>query len=254
MSDLDVALRAADAADAVALAGFTERSFVVEHKADASEVTAIDRATEQAITAVLRAAFPDDAIVGEEFGRIGPAESRREWYVDPIDGTSNFVRGVPVWGSLIGLVVDGMPVTGVVSAPALGRRWWATQGAPAHLNGRVIRASDTSSLDRAFASISVTQSWRDAGRGPALEALSREVARVRNYGDFWQHMLVAEGALDVSIDAIGLKPYDIAALVPIVEAAGAVWSDRFGAPQWRGDTIVCANTHLHAAVVAQLTA
>ena len=254
MNDLDVALRAADAADAVSLAGFTERSFVVEHKADASEVTAIDRATEEAITAVLRTAFPDDAIVGEEFGRIGPATARREWYVDPIDGTSNFVRGVPVWGSLIGLVVDGMPVTGVVSAPALGRRWWATHGAPAHLNGRVIRASDTASLDRAFASISVTQSWRDAGRGPALEALSRDVARVRNYGDFWQHMLVAEGALDVSIDAIGLKPYDIAALVPIVEAAGAAWSDRFGAPQWRGDTIVCATPRLHAAVVAQLTA
>jgi histidinol-phosphatase len=254
VNDLDVALRAADAADAVSLAGFTERSFVVEHKADASEVTAIDRATEEAITAVLRTAFPDDAIVGEEFGRIGPARARREWYVDPIDGTSNFVRGVPVWGSLIGLVVDGMPVTGVVSAPALGRRWWATHGAPAHLNGRVIRASDTASLDRAFASISVTQSWRDAGRGPALEALSRDVARVRNYGDFWQHMLVAEGALDVSIDAIGLKPYDIAALVPIVAAAGAAWSDRFGAPQWRGDTIVCANPHLHAAVIAQLTA
>ena len=254
MNDLDVALRAADAADAVSLAGFTERSFVVEHKADASEVTAIDRATEEAITAVLRTAFPDDAIVGEEFGRIGPATARREWYVDPIDGTSNFVRGVPVWGSLIGLVVDGMPVTGVVSAPALGRRWWATHGAPAHLNGRVIRASDTASLDRAFASISVTQSWRDAGRGPALESLTRHVARVRNYGDFWQHMLVAEGALDVSIDAIGLKPYDIAALVPIVAAAGAAWSDRFGAPQWRGDTIVCANPHLHAAVIAQLTA
>ncbi len=254
MNDLEIALRAADAADAVALAGFTEHSFVVEHKADASEVTVIDRATEEAITAVLRAAFPDDAIVGEEFGRIGPTAARREWYVDPIDGTSNFVRGVPVWGSLIGLVIDGMPVTGVVSAPALGRRWWATQGAPAHVNGRVIRASDTSSLDRAFASISVTQSWRDAGHGPALEALSRSVARVRNYGDFWQHMLVAEGALDVSIDAIGLKPYDIAALVPIVEAAGAAWSDRFGAPQWRGDTIVCATPRLHAAVVAQLTA
>lgn len=254
MNDLDVALRAADAADAVALAGFNDRSFVVEHKDDASEVTAIDRATERAITTVLRDAYPDDAVVGEEFGRIGPATARREWYVDPIDGTSNFVRGVPVWGSLIALVVDDAPVTGVVSAPALARRWWATRGEPAYLNGRVIRASATPDLDRAFASVTVSESWHAAGKGPALDALMRDVARVRNYGDFWQHMLVAEGALDISIDAIGLKPYDIAALVPIVEASGGMWSDRFGAAQWRGDTIVCANPRLHGAVLARLTA
>jgi histidinol-phosphatase len=184
--------------------------------------------------------------------------------IDPIDGTSNFVRGVPVWATLIALVDDGVPLLGVVSAPALQRRWWAARGLGAHCtvghgtvgNGapRQIRTSDTNELKRASASITVSESWHVAGKTAQLDALQRGVARLRNYGDFWQHMLVAEGAVDFAIDAIGLGPYDIAAIAAVVAEAGGTWSDRHGAPNWRSDSLVTSNGALHSDVLAELNA
>ena len=273
-ADLALALAAADAADAVSLPGYVSRAFSVSRKADASEVTEVDRATETAIVDALRAARPGDAVWGEEHGEVGPEGARRRWVIDPIDGTSNFVRGVPVWASLVALVVDDEPVVGVVSAPAMGARWWAHRGGGAWRTAAThaspaptrptspaqepslpptgptspaqgptlpptrLRASAVTSLAEASVSITLSPGWDRVGATPRLVELARSAARSRGYGDFWQHMLVAEGALDLAIDAWGLQPYDVAALVPILEESGAAWSDHSGALTWRGPTLV----------------
>lgn len=255
--DLALALRAADVADGVAMPGFTGRTFRIERKADDSEVTEVDRATESALASLLRAERPGYSLYGEEHGVIGPTEAARQWVIDPIDGTSNFVRGVPVWATLIALVDDGAPVLGVVSAPALGRRWWAARGLGAYCSdpagtARVLRASRVDELRAASASISAGESWHRAGKAAQLDALQRSVSRLRNYGDFWQHMMVAEGALDLAIDAIGLGPYDIAAIAAILDEAGGAWSDRHGTREWRSNSLVTSNGRLHGAVIGAL--
>jgi histidinol-phosphatase len=247
-----LALRVADAADAVSLAGFTSRGFSVMRKADKSEVTEIDRATETAITDILRAERPEHSVYGEEHGIVGPADARFQWVTDPIDGTSNFVRGVPVWASLIALVYDNVPVLGVVSAPAMRMRWWAHVAGEAFFNGAKIRVSEIAELRRASLSITVNKYWHDVDPDGLLEKLQRSVSRVRGYGDFWQHMLVAQGAVDVAIDSIGLAPYDIAALVPIVQQAGGMCTDRLGETNWRANSLVTSNSLLHAATLAHL--
>jgi histidinol-phosphatase len=250
--ELLLALRVADAADAVSLAGFTSRGFSVMRKADKSEVTEIDRATETAITDILRAERPEHSVYGEEHGIVGPADARFQWVIDPIDGTSNFVRGVPVWASLIALVYDNVPVLGVVSAPAMRMRWWAHVAGDAFFNGAKIRVSEIAELRRASLSITVNKYWHDVDPDGLLEKLQRSVSRVRGYGDFWQHMLIAQGAVDVAIDSIGLAPYDIAALVPIVQQAGGMCTDRLGETNWRANSLVTSNSLLHAATLAHL--
>jgi histidinol-phosphatase len=250
--ELSLALRVADAADAVSLAGFTSRTFSVMRKADKSEVTEIDRATETAITNVLRAERPEHSVYGEEHGIVGPSDAKFQWVIDPIDGTSNFVRGVPVWASLIALVHDNVPVLGVVSAPAMNMRWWAHASGDAFFNGAKIRVSDFSELRRASLSITVNKYWHDVDPDGMLENLQRNVSRVRGYGDFWQHMLVAQGAVDIAIDSIGLAPYDIAALVPIVQQAGGMCTDRLGEINWRANSLVTSNSLLHAVTLAHL--
>lgn len=250
--ELSLALRVADAADAVSLAGFNSRSFSVMRKADKSEVTEIDRATETAITDILRAVRPEHSVYGEEHGIVGPADAKFQWVIDPIDGTSNFVRGVPVWASLIALVYDNVPVLGVVSAPAMGMRWWAHAASDAFFNGAKLRVSEIAELRNASLSITVNKYWHDLDPDGMLETLQRSVSRVRGYGDFWQHMLVAQGAIDIAIDSIGLAPYDIAALVPIVQQAGGQCSDRLGETNWRANSLVTSNSLLHATTLAHL--
>ncbi len=250
--DLSLALRVADTADAVSLAGFNSRGFSVMRKADKSEVTEIDRATETAITNILRLERPEHSVYGEEHGIVGPASAKFQWVIDPIDGTSNFVRGVPVWASLIALVCDNVPVLGVVSAPAMNMRWWAHAAGDAFFNGDKIRVSEIAELRRASLSITVNKPWRDLDIGGSLENLQRDVSRVRGYGDFWQHMLVAQGAVDIAIDSIGMAPYDIAALVPIVQRAGGQCSDRLGENNWRANTLISSNSLLHDAALAYL--
>ncbi len=250
--ELSLALRVADAADAVSLAGFTSRSFSVMRKADKSEVTEIDRATETSITDILRLERPAHSVYGEEHGIVGPADAKFQWVIDPIDGTSNFVRGVPVWASLIALVCDNVPVLGVVSAPAMNMRWWAHASGDAFFNGAKIRVSEVNELRRASLSITVNKYWHDVDPDGMLENLQRNVSRVRGYGDFWQHMLVAQGAVDVAIDSIGLAPYDIAALVPIVQQAGGMCTDRLGEVNWRANSLITSNSLLHDAALAHL--
>jgi histidinol-phosphatase len=256
MSDLaellQVALHASDAADAISLSGFTSRSFGVTRKADNSEVTDIDRATEQAIVASLNSARPDYGIYGEEFGTSGPANAEATWVIDPIDGTTNFVRGVPVWATLIALVRNGVPKLGVVSAPAMRFRWWATTGGGAFFNGTRIYASSTATVSEAHVSTTPNAGWQAVGGIPRLVQLQTDALRARGFGDFWQHMLVAQGAIDVAVDVIGLQPYDNAAIYPIVQEAGGTITDRFGNADWQADSSVSSNGVLHAEVIARL--
>ena len=249
---LKTAQAAANAADLVSLAGFTGRQFTVSRKADNSEVTEIDRNTETAISSVLREAFPEFGIYGEEHGTSGPTDAEHVWVIDPIDGTTNFVRGVPVWGSLIALVYNEVPVLGVVSAPALGMRWWATVGEGAYFNGTRIHVSRVNELSEAHVSTTPNAGWEKVGGLPALQQLQVDALRSRGFGDFWQHMLVAQGAIDVAIDAIGLAPYDNAALYPIVQEAGGTITDRFGNVDWRANSSVSSNGLLHRTVLDRL--
>ena len=250
--DFALAVRATDAADKISLAGFTSRQFGVSRKADNSEVTEIDRATEQAIIKVLTAERPDYSIYGEEFGVSGPADAEYQWVIDPIDGTTNFVRGVPVWATLIALVHNGVPVLGVVSAPSMGFRWWATTGGGAFFNGTLIYASSTAAVSEAHVSTTPNAGWQAVGGIPKLVQLQTDALRARGFGDFWQHMLVAQGAIDVAVDVIGLQPYDNAAIYPIVQEAGGTITDRFGNADWQADSSVSSNGVLHAEVIARL--
>lgn len=251
-ADLALALLLADEADAIALARYRAADLDVSLKADHTHVTDADKAVERAIRARLEAERPDDAFYGEESGRAG--ESTRQWIVDPIDGTANFLRGVPIWAALISLVVDGVPVVGVVSAPALGRRWWGSAGAGSFGSdiGKAatpLRVSEIDSLADASLSYNGLQYWMKAGRVDNLLALADQVWRTRAYGDFWSYMLVAEGAIDISGE-FDLQPYDMAALYPIVTEAGG----RFGGIDggdgiWHGSALA-TNGRLHDAVVA----
>jgi len=251
-SELALALELADLADSITLPPFDARSFTILRKADRSEVTEIDRGCEAAIVERLLAARPQHAIFGEEHGRGGATDSIWTWVVDPIDGTSNFVRGVPVWGTLVSLVhADRGPLIGVVSAPALGRRWWSTPGT-AYANGRRIAVSDTSRMSDAHVSITLNDGWDRLGLTDRLVDLQRDAYRGRGFGDFWQHMLVAEGVIDVAVDAIGLQPYDVAAVQAIVEAAGGRLTDRLGVRTFESDSAVSSNGALHDEVIARL--
>ena len=251
--ELSLGLALADLADAITLPAFEARAFSVSRKADKSEVTEIDRGAEAAIVDRLVADRPDHAVFGEEHGTRGSSASPWRWVIDPIDGTSNFVRGVPVWATLIALThVDRGPVVGVVSAPALGRRWWSSTDEGAFANGHRIRVADTSRIADAQVSVTFNAGWDRLGLTSRLVELQKQSYRARGYGDFWQHMLVAEGAIDVAIDAIGLAPYDIAAVQAVVEAAGGRLTDRTGVRTFENDSAVSSNGRLHDEVIARL--
>ncbi len=252
VNELVLAMQLADAADAVSLPGYRSQNFSVERKADNSEVTEIDRATERAISDLLSSERPTHGIYGEEHGMSGSVDADFQWVIDPIDGTTNFVRGIPVWGSLIALVHNEVPVLGVVSAPALGFRWWATTGTGAFCNGSPIQVSAISTISDAHLSLTPNIGWRNVGRLSALEQLQADAQRTRGFGDFWQHMLVAQGAIDLAVDAIGLQPYDTAALYPIVQEAGGCITDRHGNSNWRANSLITSNGHLHDEVIARL--
>jgi histidinol-phosphatase len=255
-AELDLALGLATAADEITLPAFRSRRFDVERKSDGSEVTAVDRAAEAAIAELLAHRRPDHGMFGEEFGRIAEA-SPWQWIVDPIDGTSGFVRGIPVWATLIALVhADAGErdlVVAVVSAPALGTRWWAARGGGTFAaEGRRCHVSSVERLVDAQVSVTFSAGWDELGLTPALAQLAREARRARGFGDFWQHALVAEGAIDVAIDAVGVAEYDIAAVRLLVEEAGGMLTDRAGVPRHDGGTAISTNGLLHAEVLRRL--
>lgn len=252
--DLALALSLADVADAITLPAFAAARFTVEHKTDRSEVTEIDRAAEAAIVERLTEERPEHGIIGEEHGAGGRARSPWQWIIDPIDGTSGYVRGIPVWGTLIALVHGDDIVVGVVSAPALGRRWWARRGGGAFVDGRPCRVSTVDQLAEAQVSVTFSPGWDDLGLTPALVALASGARRARGFGDFWQHALVAEGALDVAVDAVGVAPHDVAAVRLLVDEAGGTFTDRRGVATHTSGTAISTNGLLHADVLVRLTA
>lgn len=253
-ADLDLALELADIADAISLARFRALDLHVESKPDRSPVTDADKSVEQAIKKILANQAPEDALIGEEYGNTGSAS--RTWIIDPIDGTANYLRGVPVWATLIALAIDGKPTVSVVSAPALGRRWWAAPeigSLTSDIDGSVreLGVSAISALENASLSYNNLQLWDQAGMLAELTELSRKIWRTRAYGDFWSYMLLAEGSVDIVAEH-DLKIYDIAALVPIVENAGGTFTAINGPLTAETSSVLATNSKLHPAVIAAL--
>jgi histidinol-phosphatase len=258
-SDLSFGRELADMADAISMDRFRSVDLVVTTKPDMTPVSDADRAVETALRAAIADSRAGDSVRGEEFGTEG--DSVRQWIIDPIDGTKNYVRGVPIWATLISLAIDGVPVVGVVSAPALGTRWWGATGQGAFVNERLgspnseqarrIHVSRVSELADASISLSGLTRWENAGKLPQLLELTREVWRTRDYGDMWPYMMVAEGLLEASGE-YDLQVYDMAALVPIVREAGGTFTSVDGDDgPWHGSALA-TNGLLHDRVIAAL--
>lgn len=252
-ADLELAISLATGAGELALGHFRSSALEVERKADMSLVTQADRASEAFIRNALADARPDDGVIGEEEGAEG-ADRPWQWLIDPIDGTHNFARGVSVWAVLLALVDPSrVPVVGVVVAPALGASWWAARGSGAYRNGDAVAVSSTEALADAFVSVTPTDAADHRGMA-AFRLLVRTAWRVRGFGDFWQHCLVAEGSLDGCIDVVGVKPYDLAAVRVIVEEAGGRFSDRDGRLTHESGSAMSSNGRLHQALLGALSA
>jgi histidinol-phosphatase len=250
---LSLALELADKADAITMARFRAHDLVVETKPDLTPVSEADRAVEDTIREHLAIAAHEHAVLGEEFGTQGDDDAAFRWIVDPIDGTKNYVRGVPVWATLLGLEFEGDLVVGVVSAPALHTRWWAGKGTGAFRNGDSIHVSAVNDLDDAQLSFAwdTTERFLADGIGGRMLDLAHRCWRTRGLGDFWQHMLVAEGAFDIAIDPI-VSMWDVAALVPIIDEAGGRWSTLAGARDADGGSFVTSNARLHDVALGAL--
>jgi len=253
--DLTLALKMADAADRITLARFGATDLVVDAKPDLTPVSDADRAVEIAIREQLEQSRPADSLLGEEFGSVGT--SRRRWVIDPIDGTANFVRNVPVWATLIALLDDDEAVVGVVTAPALGRRWWAARGQGAWATSpagepRRISVSKVAALADASLSYASLGGWSQLGKRDQFLALTEQVWRSRAYGDFWSYMLVAEGAVDLAAEP-ELAPWDMAALAPIVTEAGGRFTGLNGVGGPLQGNAAVSNGLLHDALLAALS-
>lgn len=277
--DLNLALTLADAADTITMTRFEASDLSVESKPDLTPVSDADTAVEKELREIIAAHCPDDALLGEEFGG-DVTFAGRQWVIDPIDGTKNFVRGVPVWATLISLLVDGKPVVGVVSAPALGRRWWAAEGAgawrlfntpastgtsadAAPANGdsvdggvpsagaRQLGVSKVADVADSSIAISSLSGWADCGKREQLISLTDSAWRLRGYGDFWSYMLVAEGAVDIAAEP-EVSLWDLAALVPIITEAGGRFTSLDGEDGPHGGSAVATNGLLHEATLGAL--
>jgi histidinol-phosphatase len=257
--DLSLALAMAADADHISLDRYHSLDLVVTTKPDRTPVTDADQAVERLIRERITATRPNDSVLGEEYG--GDRAPGRQWIIDPIDGTANFMRGVPVWGTLIALAIDGVPVVGVVSSPALGKRWWAAQGHGAWTEDtsptgaakgpRALNVSGIADLEDASLSYNNLNGWDEAGHFDSVVALARAVWRSRAYGEMWSYMLLAEGALEI-VGEYDLKPYDMAALIPIIEEAGGRFTSVDGEEgPWHGSALA-TNGVLHDSTLALL--
>lgn len=239
--DLQLALQLADAADGITMRWFRSSSLVVRTKSDRSPVSAADEETERTIRATLQRERPGDGIVGEEFGVSGNAS--RRWIIDPIDATRNYLRGIPIFGTLIALEENGRIAAGVVSAPAMAKRWWASRGEGAFCNGEAIHVSRVAAIEEAYlSSYALTE--------PYL-TLARRSGRACAFSDFWSHMLVAEGCLDIAVEPV-LAPWDMAPLQIIVEEAGGRFSNVRGEARYDGGNGLSTNGLLHDVVLEAL--
>ena len=252
--DLRFAHVLADAEDDITTRRFRALDLRVETKPDLTPVTDADRAVEEQVRSVLRRARPRDAVFGEELGRTGLGP--RVWVVDPIDGTKSYIRGVPVWATLIALMIGDEPVAGVVSAPLLSRRWWAARGSGAWTGRSLTKArrcqvSGVQRIKDASFSYSSISGWEQRDMLAGFLGLTRSVWRTRAYGDFWSYMLVADGAVDVAAEP-EVSLWDLAALQVIVEEAGGRFTDLAGEPRPDGGSAVATNGHLHDEVLKLL--
>jgi histidinol-phosphatase len=253
--DLALALELADVADSITAARFRAADLVVETKPDLTPVSEADTAVERSLRERLAAVRPDDAIVGEEYGASETPPSGRRWIVDPIDGTKNYVRGIPVWATLLALQEGDQITVGVVSAPALHRRWWAAKGAGAFaVDGltaepRGLGVSGVHALEDAQLLMSGFDGWEEQGRLDQLLALSRACWRTRGFGDFWGYMLVAEGVAEVCCEAV-VSLWDLAACQVIVEEAGGTFTDLGGVRTADGGDALATNGLLHEPALA----
>ncbi|HEY5173178.1 MAG TPA: inositol monophosphatase family protein [Acidimicrobiia bacterium] len=252
---LELALELGDLADRITMKRFRAHDLQVSTKPDLTPVSEADEAVERAIRERL-GGLRGHGVLGEEFGTGADdagANAPYRWIIDPIDGTKSYVRGVPIWATLIGLERAGELIVGVASAPALGMRWWAGRGMGAFRDGERLGVSSVATLADAHLSFAwdTEERYHADGVGERLIALSHRCWRTRGIGDFWQHLLVAEGAFDVAIDPV-VSPWDIAALIPIVDEAGGRWSAVDGRADVDAGSFVCTNGLLHDAVVASL--
>ena len=250
--DLRLAHVLADDADSLTMDRFKAQDLYVVNKPDLTPVSDADRSVEHSMRRTLSRARPRDAFYGEEEGSSGWGP--RRWVVDPIDGTKNFVRGVPVWATLIALMIEDECVAGVVSAPALGRRWWASKGGGAFTGKSLFSAtqchvSDVGTLENASMSYSSLHGWESRGRLDDFIALTRRCWRTRAYGDFWSHMMVAEGAVDLAVEP-ELELYDMAALTVIVDEAGGRFTGLDGTPGPHSRNALATNGRLHDQALA----
>jgi histidinol-phosphatase len=254
-AQLKLALELADVADEITMERFRAHDLQVDTKPDLTPVTEADQAVERAVREHLALAAHDHAVLGEEYGTRGDEDAAFRWIIDPIDGTKSYVRGVPVWATLLALEFERELVVGVVSAPALHTRWWGARGQGAFRDGESIHVSGVSDLADAQISFAwdTSDRFRAEGIGDRMLALAHRCWRTRGLGDFWQHMLVAEGAFDIAIDPI-VSLWDVAALVPVLQEAGAEWSTLAGAQDADGGSFVCTNARLHDQVLEALRA
>ena len=239
-ADLELARRLADAADAISLPRFRS-GLTVEVKPDLTPVTEADRAVEAELRRILQEERPDDAILGEEQGAAGSGS--RRWILDPIDGTRNYSRGIPVWATLIALEEDGVVRLGMVSAPALSRRWWAERGSGAFADGEPLAVSRISRIEESVLSFALEKGF---------PAVGLRAWHVRGFGDFWPYMLVAEGSVDGAVDAFGVNEWDLAAMQVVVEEAGGRFSDVNGTARIDGGSAVVSNGLIHDELLAAL--
>ncbi|MBL7255014.1 histidinol-phosphatase [Paractinoplanes lichenicola] len=257
--DLSLAHLLADTADSISMGRFRALDLRVESKPDLTPVSDADTAVEQAIRSTLARARPRDGVLGEEFGATQAAAGpgTRRWVIDPIDGTKNFVRGVPIWGTLIALLEGDTPVAGLVSAPALGRRWWAARGHGAYAGKHQhaatrIQVSGVGRVADASVCYASLEGWQQAGRLQQIVDLSLAAWRSRAYGDFYGYMLLAEGALETMVEP-ELSLWDMAALIPIVQEAGGTITDLSGRPPADKSSVIATNGLLHEKVLTALS-
>jgi histidinol-phosphatase len=252
--DLRLALELADLADSITLGRYRAADLQIDTKPDLTPVTEADTSVERAIRDRLAQDRPGDSVVGEEYGSSTTPESTRRWIVDPIDGTKNFVRGLPVWATLLALQDGDELVLGVTSAPALHRRWWATRGSGSFVTDgisaapRRLHVSRVAALPDAQVLFSELEMWAEyGGVGPLLELVAR-CWRSRAPGDFWNYMLVAEGVAEIALEPV-VSLWDLAAVQVIVEEAGGRFTDRAGVATADGGDAVASNGLLHEAAL-----